>query len=278
MGSLVERLGHPADSRLLIITATGLGACHSMNEGVYRALREGLATTASVQVPCPWAREASARYRGEDVGIHLTLNSEYDLYRWGPVTYAPSLLDGDGGFPRTLHDVWEHADPDEVRRECRAQIERAVLWGYDPTHLSSHLHAMVLRPELLDIYLDLAAEFSLPVRLADSRLLEGAGFPVAEQARERGVVFADRVVTVPGGAATRHTLEKVLADLEPGVTEVHVRPAADFPELRSFAPDWSARVDDMNLLTSDSEFALLVRRSGAVLVGYRALRNLMRAG
>src|SRR5438045_9378462 len=79
-------------------------------------------------VPGAWAREAAARYRGEDVGVHLTLNAEYDLYRWGPITHAPSLLDGDGGFPRTIEDVWDHADIDEVRKELRAQIERAILW------------------------------------------------------------------------------------------------------------------------------------------------------
>ena len=82
-------------------------------------------------MPCPWAREAAARFRGEDVGVALTLNAEFDVYRWGPMTHAPSLLDGDGGFPRTLDDAWDHADLDEVRRECRAQIERAVLWGFD---------------------------------------------------------------------------------------------------------------------------------------------------
>ena len=68
--------------------------------------------------------------------MHLTLNAEHDRYRWGPITHAPSLLDGDGGFPRTIDDLWEHADLDEVRRECRAQIERAILWGFDVTHLA----------------------------------------------------------------------------------------------------------------------------------------------
>ena len=82
-------------------------------------------------VPCPWARDAAAMYRGEDVGVHLTLNSEWSNYRWGPITHSPSLLDGDGGFPRTVEDVWDHADLDEVRKECRAQVERAIYWGFD---------------------------------------------------------------------------------------------------------------------------------------------------
>ncbi len=135
MTSLAERLGHAPDDRLLIINCDDLGSCHAANVGVYEALRDGIATSATLMVPCPWAREAASRYRGEDVGVHLTLNAEHERYRWGPITHAPSLLDGDGGFPRTVSDVWDHADLDEVRRELRAQIERAILWGFDVSHL-----------------------------------------------------------------------------------------------------------------------------------------------
>ena len=88
--TLAHRLGHPADARLLIVNCDDLGMCHSANEGVYSSLRDGLATSATLMVPCPWAREAAAHYRGEDVGVHLTLNAEWELYRWGPITVAPS--------------------------------------------------------------------------------------------------------------------------------------------------------------------------------------------
>ena len=91
----------------------------------------------------------------------LTLNAEHDLYRWGPITHAPSLLDGDGGFPRTAADLWDHADLDEVRRECRAQLERAIYWGFDVSHLDAHLDAVQLKPEFFDVFLDLAEEFRL---------------------------------------------------------------------------------------------------------------------
>jgi predicted glycoside hydrolase/deacetylase ChbG (UPF0249 family) len=163
---LAERLGYDADVRLLIVNCDDLGACHAANVGCFEALRDGIATSATLMVPSPWSREAASRYRGEDVGVHLTLNSEWDLYRWGPITQAPSLLDGDGGFPRTVPEIWDHADLDEVRRECRTQIERAILWGFDVSHLDSHLSAMQLRPEFFDVYLELAVEFGLPVRLS----------------------------------------------------------------------------------------------------------------
>src|SRR3712207_9525893 len=81
MATLAERLGYGPDDRLLIVNCDDLGSSHAANVGVYEALREGTATSATLMVPCPWAREAAARHRGKDVGVHLTLNSEWDRYR-----------------------------------------------------------------------------------------------------------------------------------------------------------------------------------------------------
>jgi predicted glycoside hydrolase/deacetylase ChbG (UPF0249 family) len=274
---LAERLGFQADDRLLIINCDDLGSSHAANSGVYDALRNGVATSATLMVPCPWAREAAARYRGEDVGVHLTLNAEYELYRWGPITQAPSLLGGDGGFPRTVEDVWDHADLDEVRRELRAQVERAILWGFDVTHLDSHMGTLQLRPEFFDIYLDLAVEFELPLRLSGASTERMVGFPFRKLAEEEGVVFPDHFVLVTG-VGSRRSVEKVIGDLRPGVTEVYVHPALDTPELRAFAPDWAARVDDHQLVTTDSELNVALQRSGVHRIGFRRLRDLQRAG
>jgi predicted glycoside hydrolase/deacetylase ChbG (UPF0249 family) len=275
--TLAERLGYPPDAKLLIVNCDDLGSCHAANVGVYEALREGIATSASLMVPCPWAREAAARYRGEDVGVHLTLNAEFDLYRWGPITHAPSLLDGDGGFPRTVQDVWDHADLDEVRRECRAQIERAILWGFDVSHLDSHMGTLQLRPEFFDVYLELAVDFGLPLRMAGASAERLVGFPFRKLAADEGVVFPDHFVYVRG-VGSRRAIERVLFDLRPGVTEVYVHPAVDTPELRAFAPDWAARVDDHDLVVRDHTIRTLAERAGATLIGYRPLRDLQRAG
>jgi len=275
--TLAERLGYEADTRLLIINADDLGMCHAANEGVYEALRAGLATSASLMVPCPWARTASAGYLGEDVGVHLTLNAEWDRYRWGPITHAPSLLDGDGGFPRTLDDVWDHADIDEVRRELRAQIERAILWGFDVSHLDSHMGTLQLRPEFFDVYLEMAVEFSLPLRLSGASSERTVGFPFRRLAAEEGVVFPDQFVYLQG-TSSRKALEKTLFDLRPGVTEVYAHPSIDTPELRAIAPDWPNRVDDHHLLSHDTGLRTMVERSGVALIGWRELRGAMRAG
>jgi predicted glycoside hydrolase/deacetylase ChbG (UPF0249 family) len=282
--TLAERLGRGPEARLLILNCDGLGFAHAVNEGVFAALREGIATSASLMVPAPWARAAAASYRGEDVGVLLTINADHDTYRWGPLTQAPSLLDGDGGFPRTLHDVWEHADLDEVRRECRAQIERAIYWGFDVSHLDSHLFSMQLRPEFYDVYLDLAADFRLPVRLPVPDGERAAGFPFRSLAAERGVVFPDHLMStghlVGGGpvAGRLSDLAALLAGLPPGVTELALRPAVDSPELRAVTRSWEERCDDHRLLLAPDALRAAVERSGVELIGFRELRRLAQAG
>jgi hypothetical protein len=277
MVTLAERLRRSAGDRVVIVNCDDLGSSHAANVGVYEAVRDGVATSASLMVPCPWAREAAARYRGEDVGVHLTLNAEHELVRWGPITQAPSLLDGDGGFPRTPRDLWDHADLDEARRELRAQVERAILWGFDVSHLDSHMGTLQLKAEFFDIYLELAVDFELPMRLSGASTERTIGFPFRKLAAEEGVVFPDHFVYVPG-VGSRRSIERAVHDLRPGVTELYVHPAVDAPELRAMTPDWAARVDDHDLVVKDHSLRTMLDRAGAHLIGYRELRDLQRRG
>ena len=276
MTELAERLGYDADSKLVILSCDDLGSCHAANIGVYSALRDGVATCASIMVPAPWSRHAAMMYSGEDIGVHLTLNAEHPLYRWGPITHAPSLLSGDGGFPREIDDLWEHADPAEVLRECRAQIERAILWGFDVSHLAPHLSAITLRPEFFDVYLDLAVEFRLPIRLPSTIDEERAGFPFRRLAAEEGVIYPDHF-DHDWKAGSRDRVFDALRSLQPGVTEIHVQPAIDTAEVRALAGD-SAQgwIDDLELVTNDPTLRSLIDELGIELIGYRDLRNVMR--
>jgi predicted glycoside hydrolase/deacetylase ChbG (UPF0249 family) len=268
--TLTERLGYEADDRLVIVSADRLGTCHAANTGIYRAMREGIVTTSALMMPAPWARHAMFSYRGEDIGVELTLNAEHDVLRWGPLTHAPSLLDGDGGFPRTLTDLWDHADLDEVRRECRAQIERAIVWGFGVTHLTSHLDALVFRPEFFDVYLDLACEFALPIRLGGPDAERAAGFPVRTLALEEGIAIPDRVHAVSGG---RDELLAAITACEPGVTELIVTPAASTDELRAVDDEWPARVAMLDALLLTGGVDEIAREQGVRRIGYRQLRD-----
>jgi hypothetical protein len=278
MTSLAERLGHTPDSKLVIISCDDLGSCHAANDGVYGALHDGLATCASLMVPAPWARDAVNRYTSvDDIGVHITLNCEYDAYRFGPITHAPSLLSGDGGFPSSISDLWEHADPAEVLRECRAQIERAIAWGIDVTHLAPHLTAITLRPEFFDVYLELAVEHQLPIRLPSTISADQAGFPFRRLAEEEGVVFPDHF-DHDWRAGSRSRVFDAFANLQPGVTEIHVQPVVDSPEVRALTDDAAAFIDDYLLMTRDPSLPGAIADSGAVLIGYRQLRDAMRVG
>ena len=276
MAPLIEALGYPPGDCLLILTCDGLGVCHSTNVGVYKSLREGMATAAGLNVPGPWARDAAARYRGEEVGVSLTLISEYDLLRWGPITHCPSLLDGDGGFPRTLADLWDHGDTDEVRRECRAQIERAIYWGFDVSHVSCHMGALEARPEFFDVALELAADFGLPLRLPNRREEHLAGFPFRELAAQESVLVPDHLVRVPAHRSSSAALEAVLADLQPGVTEIVFSPAMDSSELRAALPDWPQRLADFDAVMSSDSLRVISGRPRVHVGGYRRIRDLQR--
>lgn len=274
MSLTTERLGRPDDARLVIIVADSLGASNASNVGVYRSLRDGLATSSGLQVPCPWARGAAVEYRGEDVGVCLTVNAEHEAYTWGPVTQAPSLHGGNGGFPSQPADFWDHADLEETRRECRAQLERAVLWGFDVSHLSAHLGALCTRPEFFDVYLDLAVEYNLPISLPDPSV--DLGFEARTLAAEEGILVPDHEVAAPLQRAARADIDAIVSDLPAGITELHVRPAEDTSELRAITPYWAARVSDAHLVTQDWAFRAALERSGAELISYRDLRTAQR--
>jgi chitin disaccharide deacetylase len=164
-----------------------------------------------------------------------------------------------------------------VRRECRAQIERAVLWGFDISHLDAHLDALILRPEFFDVYLELALEFRLPLRLLNGEAEPHAGFPFRQLATEEGVLFADQFVTLPV-RRSRQEFTDLVEQLDTGVTELVLHPAVDTPELRAITSDWRERVADHVLLVADKGFDQMISEAGATLIGYRELRDAMRRG
>lgn len=275
VASLATALGFDTDASLLIIHCDDLGMTHAANVSVYNALRHHRASSATLMVPAPWARDAAAMYRGEDVGVHLTCTAEWDAYRWGPLTYAPSLLDGSGGFPQTNDDLWDHGDLDELRRECRAQIERAIVWGFDVTHLDAHMHALLLRPEFFDVALELAVDYDLPMRLPPAAFEARAGFPLRELAAREGILVADR--TIDGGDDLGATLRALCASPLPGVTDLAVSPAEESPEVRAACTDADQRIAHGAFLDSADGLNAALADAGITVIDYRQVRAAQRA-
>jgi hypothetical protein len=156
-------------------------------------------------------------------------------------------------------------------------VERAVLWGFDVSHLDTHLDALILRPEFFDVYLEMAIDFALPLRLLGADTEPNIGFPFRQLAADEGVLFADRCASL-SVLHPRQALIDLLPDLEPGVTEVTLRPAVDTSELRAVTTDWEDRVSDHILLVDDGGMAEIIAQSGVTLIGFRPLRDAMRRG
>src|SRR5687767_8215717 len=166
--TIAERLGHPANAKLLIIHADDLGAAHSINAASLDALNKGTISSASIMMPTPWVTEVATYAKAHpnaDLGLHLTITSEWETYRWGSVAPADkvsSLLDSTGTFPGDVPPVVAKAKPAEVELELRAQIDRAISLGIRPTHLDSHMGALFASPELFATYVRVARAYRLP--------------------------------------------------------------------------------------------------------------------
>jgi len=161
-----------------------------------------------------------------------------------------------------------------VRKECRAQVERAIYWGFDVTHLDSHMGTLQLRPAFFDAYLETAVDFNLPLRMAPGSAERLIGFPYRRLAEQECIVFPDHFVYTSVGSLAQIT--QAVATLTPGVTEIYVHPAVDTDELRASHPDWQNRVDDHALVTKDPTLAELIAEAGATLISFRMLRELQR--
>jgi len=293
--SLAERLGFSATDRVAVVHADDIGMCHAANEGAFEALENGPATCGSLMVPCPWFREAAdiARARPElDLGIHLTLNSEFEHYRWGPVAgrrAVPSLLDDQGYLPRTTLETLQRAKPEEVEIELRAQIEMALDAGIDVTHLDGHMGTVVI-PPLNEVYKKLAFEFRLPAfaaRPADADL-EAIGLPsgiggilraFADDLEAEGYPVLDGFDAIsldfqPGQGRSHN--EKRLAALPSGVSYLICHPARDGEELSFIAPESAHQRDFERQFYGGAAGAEALAEHGIRTLGMRPLRELVR--
>jgi hypothetical protein len=271
--SIPERLGYPANARLLVIHADDFGMSHSVNRAIEEALEHHWVTSASILVPCPWfpevARWAKA-HPDADLGIHLALTSEWTTLRWGPVspqTKDSSLLDPDGYLPLLSEYVATHAKIPDVETETHAQVDKAKAAGIHLTHLDTHMGAIVTTPDLMKAYLGLGQAYKLPL-LLDNRA----------EALAPGSVLLSQLVQMNRGTPKAQWLDaykKMLAPLPPGSYQLIVHLAYNDDEMQgatSDHPDWGAewRQSDLDLVRS-AKFQKFLKDQGFVLVAWRDL-------
>jgi predicted glycoside hydrolase/deacetylase ChbG (UPF0249 family) len=289
---VLKKLGLAHDDRAVIIHTDDIGMCQA-SLAAYRDLVDfGLISAASVMVPCSWFPATAAFCLGNeqvDMGVHITLTSEWENYRWGPISTrdpASGLLDPAGYFHASTEAVHQHGDADAVQREIQAQLERALQAGIDVTHIDTHM-GTVLHPQFVGAYIQAALQHHIPPFMLrkDEAGLRAMGLGTdaaaffAQQLQvfeAQGLPMFDEVIVMPLDRP-QERLEQVkqtLNGLPAGLTYLIIHPAQDTPELRAIAPDWRARVADYQTFTSEALRAY-IQTSGITVIGYRALRALL---
>lgn len=292
--TLAEQLGYPSDSRLLIIHADDLGVAHSKNAAGISAWELNGINSASIMVPTPWFPEIAhyAQKNPEfDLGLHLTLTAEWKYYKWNgvlPSNEIPSLVNEKDYFYETVADVVENADPTEIEKEIRAQVERAYDFGINPTHLDSHMGTLFAHPDFFEAYLRVGQEYELPVLVPDN-WIENAMFS-DEEIRDRILKLADnypvrvqQVIMLDSNTPESDWFEaydNAIKNLKPGLNEILLHPGYDNAEMQAmtrnyyhnFEAAWRQR--DYDYFTSE-RLQDLLEEENIRLVMWREIKELM---
>lgn len=293
---LLKKLGLSTNDRAVIFHADDISMSQAALSA-YADLASGdTITSAALMVPCPWFPATASFIRENqkklqlDVGVHLTLTSEWDHYRWGPISTSDpesGLLETEGYFHAACALVQEKASTAAVQQELTSQIERALASGIDVTHIDSHMGAL-FHPKFLSAYIQLAYQYSMPAlmlrqeaihRHSDSLItdhgigefqhdlqeMEDSGFPLLDGLEMMPLDSADNRLQV--------AIER-LERLPVGISYIILHPAKNTPELRAYAPDWACRVADYELFMDD-RWRNAIDASGVKPIGWRELKGVM---
>ncbi len=287
--SFAERLGWEAGQIVVIFHCNDAGVTQANSLGVKLAMTKGLGSSYSIAMPCPWVpyfmrmRPPDAR----DIGVEITLTSEFDLLRWGPLAgkpAVPGLVDKEGCMWKTAAQVAAKATADEIEREIRAQIERAEGFDLKPTHLDTYSDAIFLKPEFYDRYIKVALEKGISPVIAGGHMsiiteerksiaalmkakavdVWNAGFPVVDD------IHASVESWQVGQKKPK--LEALLHNLKPGITHIVFHPAASNDELRMLVPNASSRIQD-NMVLSDQTIRELLTNRKILVTDWRELKE-----
>ncbi|MBN1344681.1 MAG: polysaccharide deacetylase family protein [Phycisphaerae bacterium] len=285
------QLGWPADAKVLMIHGDDIGMCNAANEAAKQALVDGRITSCSIMMPCPWAYDFCMWVKDKqdqyDIGLHITLTSEWKTYRWGPVlppSEVPSLCDKEGFLWDDVLPVVLRAKADEIEREIRAQVELAIKWGIRPTHLDTHMGTVFGRPDFTMAFMKVAREFGIT-----PFLIEPSPFFIKE-ARTRGLPVTPQMIkllkdfpsakldnfTYPQikGISSyedrKATLMEQIRKLEPGVTCLIIHPSILTPELEAITGSAKTRAWELKVF-DDPDVRKLIKDEKIHLVTWREL-------
>lgn len=290
---VLKKLGFANDDRVVIIHTDDIGMCQASVDAFAEMVEFGLISSGAVMVPCPWfpaAAQYSVAHPTADMGVHLTLTSEWDTYRWGPISNRQpesGLMDAEGFFHRTSEAVWENADPDAGVAELEAQITRALAAGMTLSHIDTHMGS-IAHPKFIPGYVQLASGFGLPPmipRMAAEALMtqknvDQATFDMlsglVHMLEEMGMPLLDYMsgLELEDAADRFGQAKQALGALQPGITHFIIHPSKDTPELRMITSSWDCRVADYETFTCEKT-RTFIKNEGIQIIGYQALKDLM---
>ena len=288
--TFAERLGWPEGTKAVIFHVDDAGMSHESNMGAIKAIEDGVATSTSIMMPCPWVPELSAYLKEHpqvDAGVHLTLTAEWKKYRWGPVAgkpAVPGLVDSEGCLWHGVEDVAAHATADEVETEMRAQIDKALAMGIKPTHLDSHMGTCFL-PLYLDRYVKVGIEKQIPILMfgghmqhigAEAGALKPMVYLIANRVWQAGLPVIDDLVTSPTSADSyegrKEQLIKLLGEMKPGITEIIVHCTMQTEVFSHISGSGPAREAELRLMT-DPDVKKFIDNEGIILTTWRELKE-----
>jgi chitin disaccharide deacetylase len=292
---MMEKLGFSNNDRAVIIHTDDIGMCHASVQAFKDLWQFGTITSGAVMVPCAWFPAVAQMCRENpemDMGVHATLNAEWDVYRWSPLSTldkASGLLDADGYFHQWHQAVYDNAKVEAVDLEVNTQISHALAAGIDVTHVDSHM-GTIMSPLFIQSYIQAAASRRLPNMLprTDAKGMQMMEVnedklrmyePIMQQLERMGVPMLEGIIGMPLEHDLDHLglAKKLLSELPTGITHFILHPSIDTPELRAICPDWQARVANYNAFMSD-DLKQFIEQEDIKLIGYRQIRDAMRNG
>jgi predicted glycoside hydrolase/deacetylase ChbG (UPF0249 family) len=283
-----QKLGYPADKKVLILHADDIGMCYEANQAAKAYLTANQIQSAALMVPCPWYNEMADWYKEHpdlDLGLHLTLTSEWRWYRWGPVadrSKVRGLIDPDGYLWKSVEGVAAKASAGEVEAEVRAQVERAIAKGTRPGHIDTHMGTLYARPDYTRAYMKVAQEFHIPAMVIEqtpeiSARFRKLGYPITDESLKLNGEYKlpklDDFFPAPEGKAYEEKREKffeLVRSLKPGITEIIFHPSVETEGLKKITNSWQQRVWEARMF-ADPEVQAFFQREGILFTNWKEM-------
>jgi hypothetical protein len=289
---ILKKLGFSDNDRLVIIHTDDIGMCLASIQAYSELLDFGIISSGATMVPCSWFPQVARLCRQNpkvDMGVHLTLTSEWDTYRWAPVSTRRNdsgMIDAEGYFYRRSEDTQSNGDPESVQTELQTQLDRAISAGIDVTHVDTHM-STVAHPKFVNGYIQLAIQNRLPflfprqdelgfIKLGMDPETASIAANSVSYLEEQGIPLVDYAagLELDKPHARLEQAKQAISDLPSGITHFIIHPSKETPELMAITPDWHSRVADYHTFM-DERLRQHINNSGIQIIGYMALKELL---